>query len=416
MERVVITGMGVASALGCSLKEYWQGLIKGHSGVVRLDEVFPRLAGKIGAPACEYDESRYFSKKEARRISRSSQLAIVAAEEALEQAGMNGARFNGSGQGVNGYDPAEVGVLIGSSIGGFAASDPSFEDYYTRGRMSPFTIPVSMNIGPSANLSIRHRFQGPILASDAACASAAHAIAHAFLLVRSGMLRIVLAGGSDSPFSPVVVTAWEATRALSIRIEDPATACRPFSADRDGLVLGEGAGVLVLEAETSALQRGAPILAEILGFGVSSDSHHLTQPTVDGPALALRRALKNADLTPGEIDYINAHGTGTAWNDANESAAIKAALGEHAYRIPVVSTKAGLGHTIGASGALELISCVLSLRDQLLPPTINYNLPDPLCDLDYVTAGSRPHSMRFILSSSFAFGGSNAVLVLGRYE
>jgi 3-oxoacyl-(acyl-carrier-protein) synthase len=235
-------------------------------------------------------------------------------------------------------------------------------------------------------------------------------------MIRSGNLQIAVTGAADSPFAPGVVAAWAALRAISTREDCPAEACRPFSADRDGMVLGEGAGVLILEAESHALRRGVPILAEIKGYGASADSNHLTQPTQDGPAKAMRRALADAGLSLDDIDYINAHATGTEWNDKNETRAIKEVFGERAYAIPVVGNKAALGHSIAGSGALELISCILSLRDQAVPPTINYKVPDPECDLDYVTEGSRQVKLQNIISNSFAFGGSNAVLVVGAYE
>jgi len=235
-------------------------------------------------------------------------------------------------------------------------------------------------------------------------------------MIRSGMLQAAITGAADSPFSPVVVGGWLALHAVSNRVDTPGEACRPFSADRDGMVLGEGAGILVLEAESHAIQRGVPILAEIKGYGASADSNHLTQPSQIGPALAMQRALSDADLTVEDIDYINAHATGTEWNDKTETKAIKEVFGQQAYKIPVAGNKAALGHSIAGSGALELIGCILSLRDQIVPPTINYKVPDPECDLDYVTEGSRKVQLQNIMSNSFAFGGSNAVLIVGKYE
>jgi len=407
MERVVVTGMGVASPLGCDLNEFWQGLSQGRSGVIALsDEQYADLPSRIGGVVNGYTESDYFDRKELRRTSRSSQLAILAASQAIAQAGLDSAEV----------EPREVGVVIGSSIGGFVASDPLFRDFYLHGKYSPLVIPISMNMGPSASVSIRYNFQGPLMNVDAACASAAHSIGTIYHMIRAGMLDIALAGGADSPFSRGIVMAWCAMKALSEHNEDPAHACRPFSADRDGLVLGEGAAVLVLESESSALRRGQPILAEIKGYGASSDSFHLTQPIQDGPVNAMRKALRDAGLQAEQIDYINAHGTATAWNDKNETAAIKAVFGEQAYRIPVVSNKSALGHSIAASGALEMVSCILTLRDKIVPPTINYTTPDPECDLDYVTYGARSLSVTNIMTNSFAFGGSNAVLIVGEYQ
>ncbi len=405
-ERVVVTGMGVASPLGCDLEGFWNALVAGNSGVGSLEGIFSDLPLKIGAAVWEYDERKYFNSKEARRMSRSSQLGLVAAKQAISAAKLE----------EGGVNRAEVGVIVGSSIGGYSAADPYFKGFYAHNRLSSFVIPVSMNVGPAANISIKYGFQGPLVNVDAACATAAYSIGYAFHMIRSGTLQVAVTGATDSPFSPGVVTAWLALRAVSSRVDSPAEACRPFSADRDGMVLGEGAGILVLEAESHALRRGVPILAEIKGYGTSADSSHLTQPTQRGPVMAMRRALADAELSPDDIDYVNAHATGTEWNDENETRAIKEVFGERAYRIPVVGNKAALGHSIAGSGALELIGCILSLRDQVVPPTINYKVPDPQCDLDYVTEGKRNVRLRNVMSNSFAFGGSNAVLIVGKYE
>ena len=399
--------MGVASPLGNKVAEFWRGLVEGRSGVDFLHgTIFADLPSKIGAVIREYDESQYFDSKEARRMSRSSQLGLIASMEAVADAKLE----NGT------VDHTNVGILVGSSIGGYSASDPYVISYHTRNRISPYTIPISMNIGPGANISIRYGFQGPLMDVDAACSTAAHSIGYAFNMIRSGILEIAVTGAADSPFSPAVAGAWMAMRAVSSRTDSPAEACRPFSADRDGMVLGEGAGILVLESESHALRRGVPILAEVKGYGASADSSHLTRPTQRGPVLAMKRALSDAGLGLEDIDYINAHATGTEWNDKNETRAIKEVFGERAYEIPVVGNKAALGHSIAGSGALELIGCVLSLRDQVVPPTINYKVPDPECDLDYVTEGSRTLPLQNVMSNSFAFGGSNAVLIVGKYE
>jgi len=398
--------MGVASPLGCSVSEFWESLLAGQSGVGSLDgSLFSGLHTRIGGLVWGYDERRYFDSKEARRMSRSSQLGMVAAEQAISQAKLQNDHV----------ERLDVGVLIGSSIGGYAAAEAFIKSHYDHMRVSPFTIPVSVNIGPGATISIKYGFQGPLLNVDAACSTAAHSIGYAFNMIRSGNLQVAVAGAADCPFSPAVVAAWSALRAISSREDSPADACRPFSADRDGMVLGEGAGVLVLEAESHALGRGVPILAELKGYGATSNSFHLTQPAPHGPARAMQRALDDADLGVGDIDYINAHATGTEWNDRNETRAIKDVFGERAYEIPVVGNKAAFGHSIAGSGALELIGCLLSLRDQVVPPTINYKVPDPECDLDYVIEGKRNVQLRNIMSNSFAFGGSNAVLIVGKY-
>lgn len=407
MERVVITGMGIASPLGCNVPEFWQHLLDGESEVRSLENtIFSGLATNIGALVWDYEENKYFEGKEARRMSRSSQLGLVAARQAISQAVLEDGNV----------DRMEVGVLVGSCIGGYTAAEFFITAFNKSMRTSPFTIPVSMNIGPGSNISIKHKFQGPLMSVDAACATAAHSIGNAFNMIRSGSIEAAVTGASDCPFSPTIASAWSAMNAISTHQDSPAEACRPFSGDRDGLVLGEGAGILILESESHALNRGVPILAELKGYGASADSHHLTQPNQEGPVKAMQRALKDADLTIDDIDYINAHATGTQWNDKNETKAIKEVFGERAYEIPVVGNKAAFGHSIAGSGALELIGCVLSLRDQVVPPTINYKVPDPDCDLDYVTEGKRELPLKNIMSNSFAFGGSNAVLIVGKYE
>jgi len=405
--RVVVTGLGVASALGCDVEEFWKRLTRGDSGVGLLeDEAFAGLPTRIGAVVKGYDESAHFDRKELRRLSRSSQLAVVAASQAVRQAGL----------GEDGVDRRDVAVLIGSSIGGYGASDYFFRDFYLHGRSGALIIPTTMNTAPSSNVSIRFGFGGPLINVDAACASGSHSVGYAFNLIRSGTLDLAVVGGADSPFTLGIMKAWCALRALSERNDQPAEACRPFSADRDGLVLAEGAGVLVLESEASARRRRREILAEVLGYGASADCHHLTQPSPDGPARAMQKALTEAAVEPEQVGYVNAHGTGTQWNDKNETAAIKQVFGTSAYRALVVGNKGALGHAIAASGALELIGCVLTLRDRIVPPTINHRAPDPECDLDYVTAGSRSYEGDLIMSNSFAFGGSNAVLLVGRYR
>ncbi len=406
-QRVVVTGMGVASALGCEVEEYWRRLTRGDSGVVALeDEAFASLSTRIGGRVQGYREEDSFDRKEIRRLSRSSQLALVAASQAVTQAGLL----------EGGLDRREVAVLIGSSIGGFSASDHFFRDYYLHGWRGPFVIPTSMNTAPSANVSIRFGLGGPLINIDAACASAAHSVGYALNLIRTGVVEVALAGGADSPFTLGVMEGWCALHILSRRNDTPATACRPFSADRDGLVLGEGAGVLVLESERSARRRERVILAEVVGYGATADGHHLTQPTPDGPTRAMRAALRDAGVGPEQVGYVNAHGTGTPWNDRNETAALKQVFDEGASRLLVVGNKAALGHTMAASGALGLIGCILSLRDRVVPPTINYREADPECDLDYVTTGPRRYDGVYAMSNSFAFGGSNAALVVKKGE
>jgi 3-oxoacyl-(acyl-carrier-protein) synthase len=405
--RVVVTGMGVVSSLGCSVEEFWRRLLGGDSGVVALeDEAFAALPTRIGALAHGFDERAHFDRKELRRLSRSSQFAVVAASQAVHQAGLAD----------GGVDRRNVAVLIGSSIGGYSASDHFFRDYYLHGWRGPLVIPTSMNTAPSSNVSIRFGLGGALINVDGACASSAHSVGYGFNLIRSGALDIAVVGGADSPFTLGVMEGWCALRVLSERNEVPSEACRPFSADRDGLVLGEGAGVLVLETEASARGRGREILAEVLGYGASADCHHVTQSSPEGPARAMEKALLAAGVPPEQVAYINAHGTGTPLNDRNETAAIKLVFGASAHRALVVGNKAALGHAVAAGGALELIGCVMTLRDRRVPPTLNHRVPDPECDLDYVTTGSRSFDGDLVMSNSFAFGGSNAVLIIGRYQ
>ncbi len=406
MQRVLVTGLGVASPLGCSVSQFWNQLLEGKSGVRRIMDVdLSRCRTQIGAQVKDYDVEQYFSQKELQRLSRASQLAIVAATEALSDAQVD----------AGGINRSNIGVILGSSIGGFAASEPFFQEFFANRAVGPLAIPIVMNNAPASNISIRFGLKGLMLTTDAACASSAHSIGYTFNLIRCGLIDAAITGGADSAFSSVVVQAWSNLRALSERNDNPEQACRPFSKDRDGIVLGEGAGMLFLESEESAMKRNAKIYAEITGYGATSDGHHLTQPFVYGNSEAMRLALADAHLHPENIDYINAHATATTWNDKTETAAIKAVFNSNAYNIPIVGIKAAIGHSIGASSAIEMISCILSIRDNVVPPTINYKVSDPECDLDYVIEGKRVVDVNHAMSNAFAFGGSNAVLIASRY-
>ncbi len=405
--RVVITGMGVVSPLGSSVESFWSGLLNGDSGVVALTEFdLSKCRSRIGARVRGYDPVDHFTNRELRRLNLTSQFALVAADQAFADAMLDG----------DDRSRSCVGVIIGSAAGGSVEVESIVRSFLDEGIVSnPLSVPLAMNNAPASNVSIRFGCHGPLMTVDAACASSAHAIGYAFNLIRSGLARIIVTGGADTPFSPTILHAWSSLRALSERNETPAQACRPFSQDRDGIVLGEGAGILVLESEESALSRGARILAEVSGYAATSDAHHLTQPSLEGIRESMRLALLDADLPAEEISYINAHGTATQWNDKTETAAIKEVFGSHARDVPVVSIKGSIGHSMGASGALELISCVLSIRDSVVPPTINLNVPDPECDLDYVADGARSLPIAHAMSNSFAFGGSNGVLIVSRY-
>lgn len=408
MNKVVITGLGVVSPLGMSVKDFWRGLLAGRSGIKRITEFdLSRIKVKIGGMVKGYDPDEHYAKKEQRRISRSTQIALIAAAEAVQDAEID------LGEG----DPYRKGVILGTSIAGFTSVEPFFEKYFLEDwEGHPFIIPKVMNNAPASNISIKYGLKGPLLTTDAACASAAHSVGYALHQIRSGGMDVALVGGADSGLSPAVMKAWTKLRVLSSRNDTPEQALRPFSADRDGMVLGEGAGILVLESEAHAKARGAQIYAEITGYGATSDGHHITQPSVDGPAAAIRIALGDAGLNSEDIDYVNAHATGTPWNDNNETTAIKQALGEHAYKIPVVGIKGAVGHSIAATGALELISVALTIKEGCLPPTINVFEPDPECDLDYVTDGPREAKIQHAVSNSFGFGGSNGVIAISKYS
>ena len=397
--------MGVASPLGITVEDFWKNLLDGDTGVATLTDIdLSKCRTKFGAPVRGFDPEEHFSHRERKRLSRATQMGLLASDQVM--AGLDS---------LNG-DPYRRGVIIGSSIAGYSAAEAHFKDYFAGpAKGNPFVISKVMNIAPGSNMSIRYGFKGPLVTTDAACASAAQAVGFAYQQIQHGYMDMALVGGADTSLTPAVMQAWSKMRVLSERNENPPEACRPFSRDRDGIVLGEGAGVLLVESESSARGRGAEILAEVSGYAATSDGHHITQPSEEGPSEAMRLALENAGIAPEEVDYINAHATATQWNDKNETSAIKKALGEHAYDVPVVGIKAAIGHSIAASGALELISVVLSIRDNIVPPTINVFEPDPDCDLDYVTEGKRAVEINHAVSNSFAFGGSNAVVVVSRY-
>lgn len=407
-QQVVVTGLGVASALGCSTDSFWNGLLAGKSGVVALTDIdLSTCRTRIGARVVGYDPESYFSTRERTRLTLTSQMAIVAASEAIRNAGLN--LNNGTSQ--------HTGVVLGGATGGFVGCENVMRTYLTENRVNdPMTIPIMMNSAPASNISIKFGLKGPLVTLDAACASSSHAIGYAFNMIRFGMAPVVITGGADSSICAPLIHAWSSLRALSERNDRPAEACRPFSLDRDGMVLGEGAGILVLESKKSALARNAEILAELRGYGATGDGYHLTQPSLEGISEAMRRALQDAEMTAADIDYINAHATGTLWNDKTETAGIKNVFCSKAKDIPIVGIKPAIGHSIAACGALELISCVLSIRDGILPPTINVTVRDPECDLDYVVEGARKYAVRHAMSNTFAFGGSNAVLIVSRYS
>jgi 3-oxoacyl-[acyl-carrier-protein] synthase II len=409
--RIVITGIGIISPLGLDTESTWQAILRGESGVDYITAFDPSpFETKFAAEVKGFDPLNYMDRKDARRTDRFTQFAIAAARESLRNAGLD----------LSKTDPNQVGVIIGSGIGGIITLSEQFKVLFERGpdRVSPFLVPMMIVDMAGGYLSILLGARGPNFCTVSACASGGDAIGNAYEILRRGDAQVMLAGGAEAPVCPIALAAFNAARAMSTRNEDPKRASRPFDRDRDGFVLGEGAAVLVLETLEHARGRGAPILAEIVGYGLTADAYHITQPAEDGEggARAMAMALRKAGLAPTEVDYINAHGTSTPLNDRTETQAIKAVFGEHAYRLAVSSTKSMTGHLLGAAGAIEAAFCVLAIRDQVLPPTINLENPDPECDLDYVPNQARPARVRVAMSNAFGFGGHNSCLVIRAFD
>lgn len=409
-ERVVITGMGVISPVGLSVPAMWENLIAGRSGI-RPITLFDTTGFdvRIAGEAHGFDPLNYMEPKEARRTDRFAQFALAAFQQAQAQAGLRAGY----------HDPYEIGVYIGSGVGGIWTYTQELNVLNERGprRVNPFLIPsITVDVA-SVQVAIRAGAQGPNLGLASACATGADAIGQAFEVIRRGHARAMYTGGVEAAVTPIGVAAFDRLRALSHRNDDPPAASRPFDAERDGFVIAEGGAVLVLEALDFALRRGAEPLAEILSYAATSDAVHLTAPDVEGvgASVCMRLALQRAGLRAEQVSYVNAHGTSTPAGDAAETRAIKQALGEHAYRTPVSSTKSMTGHLLGGAGALEAAICVQILRTGILPPTINLNTPDPACDLDYVPHRSRPAQVDVVMSNSMGFGGHNSTLILRRF-
>jgi nodulation protein E len=399
--RVAVTGMGVISALGENTAEFWQALIEGRSGIRPIQAVDrTQFRFQNGAEVQNYNPSKYFDEKDQSLLDRFAQFAVVAAREAVHDADVEWTT-----------DLKErTAIVTGSCVGGQQTEDEGFVSLYKNGspRVNPFTIPRIMGNGGASRISVEFGVVGPTYTVSTACSSANHAIGQAFWMVRSGMVDLALTGGSEAIFSMGFLKAWEAMRVVS-----PDT-CRPFSKDRRGIILGEGGAMLVLEPLEAARARGATIYGELVGFGMSSDAFHITQPSPDGAARAMRSALCDGGLVAEQIGYINAHGTGTAANDATETASIRKVFGAHSDKLAVSSTKSMHGHALGAAGALEAVATLHALRRGILPPTANYMAADPACDLDVIPNEARKQSVEFGMSNSFAFGGLNAVLVFRR--
>ena len=411
-ERIVITGMGTVNPLGLNVAESWKNVTEGVSGVGRITLFDPApLQVHIAAEVKGFAPEKYMDPKEARRRDRFEQFSIVSAKEALTQSGLQ----------ITEANAGRIGVIISSAIGGLASLQEAIMTNHLEGprRVSPFMIPMLMANGGAGMAAIEFGIKGPCFSVASACASGADGIGTALMMLRSGMIDAALAGAAEATITSTGVAAFDRVGAMSRRNSDHSMTPQPFDKNRDGLVMGEGAAVIVLERESDARKRGANILAELAGYGATADAFHVTAPHEqgEGGAAAIRTALSSAQADPEDVGYINAHGTGTQLNDQSETRAVKAAFGaDLAYKIPISSTKSMTGHMMGATGALEVIFMVQAIREGVLPPTIHYQTPDPECDLDYIPNESREKKVDLAISNAFGFGGHNAVLAVRRYE
>jgi len=403
--------MGAITPVGNDVPTTWESLKAGRSGIARITRFDPsNLVTQFAGEVKDFDPVERFGRKEARRMDRVTHFAMEACRQALADSRLL----------ENSVDPERVGVVIGTGIGGVGTLLEQYDVLKASGpqRVSPFLIPMMLPDTPAAQVAIQYGLRGPNLAVIAACATGTNVVGEAFEMIARGAADAILAGGTEAGVLPLAIAGFNVMGALSTRNDEPARACRPFDADRDGFVISEGAAVLVLESLEYALARGATIHAEIVGYGTSVDAHHIAAPlaTGDGARQAMQCALDRAALAPEAVDYLNAHGTSTRLNDVAETRAIKAVLGEHAYDAAVSATKSMTGHLLGGAGALEALICVKVLEDGMIPPTINYETPDPDCDLDYVPNEARPAAVEVAMSNSFGFGGHNACVILRRYE
>ena len=409
LQRVVVTGLGAVTPIGNSVADYWFGLTSGKSGVASIS-LFDasRHACRFAAEVKDFDPTGFIEPKESKRWDRYCQFGVVAAKQALAHAGLEITEANAE----------RIGVSIGSGVGGLLTMETQAHVLKGKGpgRVSPFTVPMMIPNMATGLAAIALGAKGPSSAVATACAAGSNSIGDAFRLLQMGKADAMICGGAESAITPLGVAGFASAKALSFRNDDPATASRPFDKERDGFVIGEGSGLLVLETLSHAEARGATILAEIVGYGTTCDAHHITSPTPGGVggAAAMRLALEDGSLSADSIDYVNAHGTSTPANDSNETAAIKSALGQRADKIPVSSTKSMTGHLLGGSGGIEAVACVLALQHNVVPPTINYTNPDPDCDLDVVPNSAREHTLGTVLSNSFGFGGHNVCLAFQR--
>lgn len=405
-KRVFVTGIGLISPVGMTVSEYWQALIEGKNGVDYIKSFdTSHFDTKFAAEVKNFEVTNYLDRKEARRMDRFTQYAVIASQFAMDDSELNLAHEN--------LD--RIGVIFGSGIGGMDTFEREYRNYFDKGprKISPFFIPMMIPDIAPGYISIRFGIRGPNYSTISACASSSHAIGNAFRAIQFGEADVMITGGSESTVTPMGIGGFNAMKALSTRNDQPQRASRPFDADRDGFVMGEGAGILILESEEHAIRRNAKIFGEIIGVGYTADAHHITAPTPDGEGATnvMKKALEDANISIHEVDYINAHGTSTQHNDKVETIAIKKLFGNRAYQIPVSSTKSMIGHLLGASGSLELIATILTLKFNKIHPTINYETSDPDCDLNYVPNKAIDKTVDIAISNSFGFGGHNVCLV-----
>ncbi|MFP4392596.1 MAG: beta-ketoacyl-ACP synthase II [Desulfohalobiaceae bacterium] len=410
-KRVVVTGLASISPLGNDLKTSWSRLLAGESGIgpiTRFDcqEFDTRIAGEVR----DFVEEKYLSRKQIQRMDRFNRYAVASAQMLCQNAGLE----------INEDNSSQVGILLGCGLGGLE----TIEEFHTRllkkgpGKISPFYIPKLISNIAAGQIAIFTQAKGPNLITTSACASGAHSIGYAYSDIKLGRVQAMICGGVESTITPMAVSGFNAMKALSTNNAEPEKASRPFDQDRDGFVISEGSGFLLLESLEHALDRGAPILAEVCGFGASADAYHITAPDESGAgmSLAMQAALNEAEISPGELDHINAHGTATYFNDISETRAIKNVFGKHAYQIPISANKSMIGHMLGAAGGIESVFSVMSIKEGRIPGTINLDNPDPECDLDYVREGSRQRQVNYVLCNSFGFGGTNASILFKRYQ
>jgi 3-oxoacyl-[acyl-carrier-protein] synthase II len=406
--RVAITGLGIISPCGNNINDFSTNIMAGKSGVRRISSQYSHLLSLKIAAEVDFNPLDYFPKRQASNLDRVSQFALVAAAQAWEDAELS----------LNAKEKERAGVYMGSGMGGANTIEEEYDQLYRHNRVKPFSVLMVMNNAAASHISIEYGLTGPCLTVSTACASSTNAIGEAFRQIRDGYIDMMLAGGTEAFLTYGGFRSWEALRVLAVEDkEDASKSCKPFSKNRSGLVLGEGAAVVVLEEMERAVRRETPIYAEILGYGSTADAVHLTKPSFEGQSRAMSEALREARLSPEEVDYINAHGTATQLNDILETQAVKKVFGDHAYKVPMSSTKSMHGHPIGAAGAIEFIASLLAIKNQAIPPTINLDQPDPECDLDYVPNICRKGvKVDTVMSNSFAFGGTNAVLIARKIE